>query len=350
MIASTLLLMGLALLIVLALYIASQTGAKPNGNVLLGVSLPDHALQDKAVMALVAKYRRAYLLQTLSFLLLTLPMVFLAESASFVTVYFSLLLFALLCVHFKLLHSYFTRLSALKLENDWQVGDIGIISIDTEVSRRKHTFMVSQAWFLFPLAILLVPLVRNFFEPQAVFPWFSFLMGLIVPAFLYLIYLAIGKMRTKMYSADTEINLQLNYTFKRQWSTNMILLAVLSSLFSLVSLYASEVESSAVIYGGTLLYTLAMFVITILSHKRIQSERNRLLRGEKEDMKKDDDRYWIGGILYNNPNDRSLFVEKRVGIGMTMNLGTWGGKLIAGGVILLLVGTIGFTLWATLGS
>jgi len=35
---------------------------------------------------------------------------------------------------------------------------------------------------------------------------------------------------------------------------------------------------------------------------------------------------------------------------MTMNIGTVGGKLIAAGIVLLLLSSIGFTVWALLGS
>lgn len=36
----------------------------------------------------------------------------------------------------------------------------------------------------------------------------------------------------------------------------------------------------------------------------------------------DDDEYWINGTTYNNPNNRSVMVLKRIGIGTTINIGT----------------------------
>lgn len=41
----------------------------------------------------------------------------------------------------------------------------------------------------------------------------------------------------------------------------------------------------------------------------------------------DDDSMWILGSIYNNPNDPSLFVQKRFGAGWTINIGTTSGKL-----------------------
>ena len=41
----------------------------------------------------------------------------------------------------------------------------------------------------------------------------------------------------------------------------------------------------------------------------------------------DDDSLWIFGCIYNNPDDPSLFVNKRFGVGWTVNIGTNKGKI-----------------------
>ncbi|WP_281885000.1 DUF1648 domain-containing protein [Paenibacillus sp. YYML68] len=41
-----------------------------------------------------------------------------------------------------------------------------------------------------------------------------------------------------------------------------------------------------------------------------------------------DDRYWRWGIFYVNPQDPSIFVEKRVGVGWTLNLGRTAGWIV----------------------
>lgn len=52
---------------------------------------------------------------------------------------------------------------------------------------------------------------------------------------------------------------------------------------------------------------------------------------------RDDDRYWLGGILYYNPDDPDWLVPKRYGLGRTLNLGHPIGKLIMVGLLLLAV-------------
>jgi len=54
----------------------------------------------------------------------------------------------------------------------------------------------------------------------------------------------------------------------------------------------------------------------------------------------DDDQYWKGGLIYYNIDDPSVFVEKRVGIGWTVNMGTMQGKLLIMGTLIVTVGII----------
>jgi uncharacterized membrane protein len=58
----------------------------------------------------------------------------------------------------------------------------------------------------------------------------------------------------------------------------------------------------------------------------------------------DDDRRWIAGILYFNREDPSLFVEKRFGVGFTMNLAR---PAIWGIFLAILAACVGLTLFAT---
>ena len=50
---------------------------------------------------------------------------------------------------------------------------------------------------------------------------------------------------------------------------------------------------------------------------------------------RDDNRYWLGGIFYNNPDDPDLVVPKRFGLGFTLNLGHPVGLLFIIGMLLL---------------
>lgn len=51
----------------------------------------------------------------------------------------------------------------------------------------------------------------------------------------------------------------------------------------------------------------------------------------------DDDNNWIFGTFYNNPNDPSLFVQKRFGVGWTINIGSTKGKILFIAPFLLII-------------
>ncbi len=52
---------------------------------------------------------------------------------------------------------------------------------------------------------------------------------------------------------------------------------------------------------------------------------------------RDDDRYWYGGIIYNNPDDPALVVEKRYGLGWTLNFGHPQARLILIGLLVVIL-------------
>jgi uncharacterized membrane protein len=93
------------------------------------------------------------------------------------------------------------------------------------------------------------------------------------------------------------------------------------------------------------LFTLGPIVICLIiapilllglrSHQRIPSADSRK-------VSLDDDRYWKLGVFYFNRQDPSLMVNKRFGIGRTLNFGnplTW--VLLAGLIIFILIRTAG---------
>ena len=59
----------------------------------------------------------------------------------------------------------------------------------------------------------------------------------------------------------------------------------------------------------------------------------------------DDDQYWKFGLFYVNKNDPSILVEKRFGIGWTVNMGHKGSWIF---LVLLFVGSIIFDINITL--
>jgi len=329
-----------ALFILLAMLIIGLIGTRTNGNILLGVSLPNHALEDEAVLGIVKMYTRVYLLHALLCALLAVPIGFITRedvAAFYFMFWFLLTLFLLL----RLIERYFNRLYELKVANQWWVGAEGSVAVDLAVSRVKHTFMASAWCFLLPFGVCITLLVVDI--AGGVAPFWP-ILGLCMVALYFLVYCLISRIKTKTYSEDTSVNLQLNHVFKRMWSCCVIVLAMISCVYAALPYVAAGADEDVIWLVAALLFSTASLVAVVLTHDRIKAWRNRLLR-PIQPINKDEDQYWIGGIFYNNPNDANIFVEKRIGIGFTMNIGILPGKLLLVGGIIFVIAAFVLPFW-----
>ncbi len=58
-----------------------------------------------------------------------------------------------------------------------------------------------------------------------------------------------------------------------------------------------------------------------------------------------DERHWKWGIFYVNRDDSALLVEKRFGVGYTLNFGNPWGIAIMAGILIGTFGLLAFALW-----
>ncbi|MGL4912163.1 MAG: DUF5808 domain-containing protein [Romboutsia sp.] len=89
----------------------------------------------------------------------------------------------------------------------------------------------------------------------------------------------------------------------------------------LATLNASDVNPS-IIWPCTFIIIVASIYQTYLYYKSPTKSKNAVYSVDDEDS------LWIFGSIYNNPNDPSLFVTKRFGVGWTINIGSTKGKIL----------------------
>ncbi len=75
-----------------------------------------------------------------------------------------------------------------------------------------------------------------------------------------------------------------------------------------------------------LILVIAGLMILIVFRTDRGSRTGQSRSGELID--RDEERYWLGGLLYSDPDGRDLFVPRRFGLGLTVNLGHPLGKAI----------------------
>lgn len=135
---------------------------------------------------------------------------------------------------------------------------------------------------------------------------------------------SIAASKQQIDAANPQVSLQQSIIFRRKWSGFLMfagfLLVVLFGFISLQQLLEFDIY---VMLAGTLVITAFILFGSIrLSFMTGQGgSRIKIAGGQaaSQEVNRDDDRYWKLGVIYFNPQDPTLFLEKRFGVGWTIN-------------------------------
>lgn len=303
---------------------------KPNKNILIGVKLPLAHQKDKPVLAIVKKYQSQLLLLWGIAVLLALPLIWLPNYMSLLSFYIAVWMMGCIAAYTKLCAARMQELYALKQENEWFVGGVCTVNIDTEVSREKDKMPVSVLWFLPAFLIASAAPLYLWLSKNTVVPLWSSLLAFVFPAiglFMYWLYLS---RPTEVFCESTEVNLACNRVWRRRWSICCVMIGNVCAALSLPAILIPARNPGASLASFLLMISILIVVLcaVFFTYQSVRDTQNRYLALADRPMLADDDVYWLHGF-YNNPNDPRINVEKRFGIGFTINLGNPKGKVIA---------------------
>lgn len=249
-----------------------------------------------------------------------------------------------LALHFGLYLHYHFRMKWLKAERQWQTGYVEKVVVDTRF--REQPLRYSNFWLLPSIFVMLltvgmtvifwdripekVPMQYNFsgqvtnwadksWGTMSLFPLFQ--LGII--CLMGFVNWTIGLAKQQLDPDDPETSRSRNVIFRRRWSAfliwNTLLITLLFFYAQLTFIVAVPGFVTAIISSlfaaVVLVWTLALSFRTGQGGSRV---RVKAQDGERL-MNRDDDRYWKLGQFYFNPDDPALFLEKRFGIGFTLN-------------------------------
>lgn len=228
-----------------------------------------------------------------------------------------------------------------------------VIVVDTNFrSDQSNRLLHSRLWYLIPLAIIGSNIVAGYlvydelpiivathwnalgevdggvFKTWGVIYLFP-IVQIFITAFMFLLYQAVGWSKLQISIHNPVDSKERNRIFRFRWGANIVFLNILFLLLiSLLNLFVLQIIP---INMPILLYTQPVLIIVILmdmllmaiwtgqggSRLDVQSSSSYIDNGNALD----DDKYWIGGLVYYNPRDPALFVEKRFGIAWGLNYG-----------------------------
>ena len=166
------------------------------------------------------------------------------------------------------------------------------------------------------------------------------LMGILITVFGYIM----DNLKSEVISHDSDVNANYNRAKKMNRANLFLAFLWLNVIYTVVTggLFLFRYTDMSIMITMTAYMILIMVgtAVFVFLDKKIEARYHKEM-----EITSDDDEYWILGMIYYNPNDKRLNVEKRVGVGGTINLAHPAGKVIGLILILSLVFTVMSVVW-----
>ncbi len=234
--------------------------------------------------------------------------------------------------------------------------------IDTNF--RNDNIILPNIWFTIPLLITIATFIISFAQydllPKQIPVQFDFsghptryiskslwtvaslpTIQLFITLLLLGVNISIKMVKQQIDSANPLKSRHQSKLFRRHMSALIIGIAIISSLQLLLAQLSIIMNVSGFfipittfIFLGIILCWVIYFTVKIGQG----GSRIKLKSGEQTSyISPDEDRYWKFGLFYFNRNDPSFFVEKRFGIGVTVNFARPTNWLFLLGIITIIV-------------
>lgn len=316
-------------------------------NIYFGIRVPEEERENIKLKEIHKNYIRENILVSIPVIILLSYWAYKSSNLVLITtlpifIYISILFLVYLHGNYKVKN--------LKEKEKWEKPKDEIV-IDLKFSKEKiKAGNISALWFLIPVAIAIVNLVVGLslspnlptkipshwdfqgnldgYMNKTTFIWFMPLIQLGMAGVLFFVYKVIGWSKQEISSKNPKESVKRNIIYRRVWSIYILTIGIIINiLFTLASFYSFGLIGGSV---NTILILFWIFTILVIVGSIIISikvgqggSRLKLSNNEQYDEKsRDDDEFWkLGNTIYYNPEDPTLFIEKRFGVGWTVNAG-----------------------------
>ena len=329
-----------------------------------GITIPEDIYYSEQLKSMRKKYAVQAILillaLTVGFAVLSFNAITL-ERATFI---FGMGLVLLIGCLFALYLKYHFTMKRLKADNKWEHEKPQALVIDTSFRNRKLAY--SNLWFLIPALIMLgtlaVTLIYFNQIPERIALQYDFsgevtrwadksygaVLWIPVQQFFMIVLFVfvnsiISRAKQQINAANPEKSLIQNQIFRLRWSafivaTGTFMVIMFGSIqmsFIFTVDHKVPLIISGVLTGMIIIYAIILSISTGQGGSRVIVNDGKVT----EEIDRDDDRYWKLGQFYFNPNDPTMFIEKRFGIGWTINFANVKGWLILIGIIVVVIGS-----------
>ncbi|GGG81270.1 DUF1648 domain-containing protein [Paenibacillus radicis (ex Gao et al. 2016)] len=322
-----------------------------------GVAIPEPYLKDTSLEAARKNYLQWSVVVSIAGLILYIALQPWLGDIRFAIALLTAIFFSLLGHSFLYVRSYY-RVKKLKADKGWEVQTPPGQKIVVDMSFHKQKKRYSNLWFLLHFAIVagtaiyltviydsIPERMATHYDLQGVADGFSTksfitvfdlsIIQLVMIGMFMGINWLIDVTKQQIDPANPEASRRNSVHFRRLSSLLMISMGLLIvALFSLLKLASVLEASSRFIGAGTTSFMIVLFVtVAVFIVLMIRAKRTTFAE-ETAVLPMDADQHWKLGVIYYNKSDPSLFVEKRQGIGYTVNMGSPLSWLIVIGLLL----------------
>lgn len=348
LVISTLIILFLTIVQTVVPYLVKRT-------VIFGVTIPEQYLRDNKL----TQYKKQYSIFTIIIGLIALAayIVWAVNNQLFeeqIVIVGTFIEFGIIIISLSLYFYFHGKVKQLKQINKW-TENLKQVKV-TDLSIRSQDEMLPWFVYLFPMIItigLIVYTVMNYNilpdqipthwgptgEPDAFTAKTPF-TAVQMPGFLLLmqimflgIHIGTKKSGIKLSATNAVASRRRQLGMRKYSSWLMffvvLVMTMLFTFFQLTTihkdLFAGTSMQIIIPFGFLALILIATITFSI-KVGRSDKEIDPIIEGDITDI--DEDRYWKGGLWYFNKNDPSIFVEKRFGVGYTLNFANPLGYLI----------------------
>ncbi|MCM3711796.1 DUF1648 domain-containing protein [Sporosarcina luteola] len=363
--------MVLSLFLVIILFLTVMQAAIPyllKNTIVFGVTIPEGYTDDKALVMFKKTYSATIfsigLIGLLIYVFWTLGNHLPEEKIVFIGL---ILQFGILLISMGLYLYFHIKTMKRKRENKW--GDNLKRVRVADLTSRSNDEMLPSLMFALPIPITLCLIVYTAIQYGAMpdmIPthWgpngqpdaftvkspFSVIAMLLILAIMQVMMLAINyftkKSGVKLNASKRSTSRIQQLSFRKYTSWLLFLVSismtVLFGFFQLTTIH-ENLGGPTLMMVMPLGFLFIMLIATAVYAFKVGQGGSRVqLEFDEEPIEGvtdyDDDAYWKAGVFYVNKNDPSIFVEKRFGVGWTLNFGNPIGYLIIIGPLLVILG------------
>ena len=340
-----------------------------NNGIYFGIRVPLEYKDDKDILELEKIYKKQNII-------LILPIIILVNIIYFLNMKMWLFLtyiFILIGIINILPIIYWIKMRNLKNKKGWKVLSKNVVIVETGLRQPQKNSRVKAVDTRYYLILLIIPLIISILTlinynsiPQLIPVHYNvsgvvdkvvekgtiaaymnlagipFMLVLMIFFFMFINNITV-KSKSDLFSGKIKETIEKKLLFKKYVSIFTWILAletlIIMAIPQICIIFNLSIEIMTI---PMIILFISIVIFLVMSYYLGQGGRNIKTNEEGEENYRDDDDKYILGALYYNKKDPALMVEKRIGVGWTVNLAHPLGKIVMILPFIIIVGMIIF--------